>query len=156
MARNVTFGTSDTTFSPDNACTRAQAVTFLWRAAGSPQPQVITNPFADVQESDYFYNAVLWAVENNITAGTSAGTFSPDTVCTRSQVVTFLYRYDGTAATEITEFIDVNETAYYYDAVQWAAQSGVTSGTGTNTFSPEANCTRAQIVTFLYRALKSN
>lgn len=156
VARNVTFGTSDTTFSPDNACTRAQAVTFLWRAAGSPQPQVITNPFADVQESDYFYNAVLWAVENNITAGTSAGTFSPDTVCTRSQVVTFLYRYDGTAATEITEFIDVNETAYYYDAVQWAAQSGVTSGTGTNTFSPEANCTRAQIVTFLYRALKSN
>lgn len=156
VARNVTFGTSDTIFSPDNACTRAQAVTFLWRAAGSPQPQVITNPFADVQESDYFYNAVLWAVENNITAGTSAGTFSPDTVCTRSQVVTFLYRYDGTAATEITEFVDVNETAYYYDAVQWAAQSGVTSGTGTNTFSPEANCTRAQIVTFLYRALKSN
>lgn len=156
VARNVTFGTSGTTFSPNNACTRAQAVTFLWRAAGSPQPQVITNPFADVQESDYFYNAVLWAVENNITAGTSAGTFSPDTVCTRSQVVTFLYRYDGTAATEITEFIDVDATAYYYDAVQWAAQDGITSGTGTNTFSPEANCTRAQIVTFLYRALKSN
>lgn len=154
MAHNVTFGTSDTTFSPDNVCTRAQAVTFLWRAAGSPQPQMIINPFEDVQESDYFYNAVLWSVENNITAGTSAGTFSPDTVCTRSQAVTFLYRYDGTVATEMTEFIDVNETAYYYDAVQWAAQNGITSGTGTNTFSPEANCTRAQIVTFLYRALK--
>ena len=154
VAHNVTFGTSDTTFSPDNVCTRAQAVTFLWRAAGSPQPQMIINPFKDVQESDYFYNAVLWAVENNITAGTSAGTFSPDTVCTRSQAVTFLYRYDGTVATEMTEFIDVNETAYYYDAVQWAAQNGITSGTGTNTFSPEANCMRAQIVTFLYRALK--
>ena len=154
VAHNVTFGTSDTTFSPDNVCTRAQAVTFLWRAAGSPQPQMIINPFEDVQESDYFYNAVLWSVENNITAGTSAGTFSPDTVCTRSQAVTFLYRYDGTVATEMTEFIDVNETAYYYDAVQWAAQNGITSGTGTNTFSPEANCTRAQIVTFLYRALK--
>lgn len=154
VAHNVTFGTSDTTFSPDNVCTRAQAVMFLWRAAGSPQPQMIINPFEDVQESDYFYNAVLWSVENNITAGTSAGTFSPDTVCTRSQAVTFLYRYDGTVATEMTEFIDVNETAYYYDAVQWAAQNGITSGTGTNTFSPEANCTRAQIVTFLYRALK--
>ena len=89
-----------------------------------------------------------------MTLGTSAETFSPDTVCTRSQVVTFPYRYGGTVATEMTEFIDVNETAYYYDAVQWAAQNGITSGTGTNTFSPKANCTRAQIVTFLYRALK--
>ena len=106
-----------------------------------------------MKESDYYYEAVLWAVENSITAGTSATTFSPNATCTRGQVVTFLYRYDGTAVTAGTNFTDVAEGAYYYDAVQWAAQSGITTGTTATTFSPDASCTRGQIVTFLYRDL---
>ncbi len=154
VENGVTLGTSETAFSPDVVCTRAQVVTFLWRAAGSPQPRTASHPFCDVKESDYYCQAVLWAVENGITTGTGPDTLSPDAVCTRSQVVTFLYRYGGSPATEKTFFADVPEDTYYYDAVQWAAQSGVTTGTGANAFRPDADCTRAQIVTFLYRALK--
>ena len=152
VENGVTSGTSATTFSPDAACTRAQAVTFLWRAAGSPAPKSSVNPFADVSASAYYYDAVLWAVEQGITAGTSATTFSPDATCTRGQIVTFLYRADGTATTSNNPFTDVADNAYYAGAVKWAVAEGVTAGTSATTFSPDASCTRAQIVTFLYRA----
>ena len=152
VENGVTAGTSATTFSPDASCTRAQAVTFLWRAAGSPAPKSSVNPFADVPASAYYYDAVLWAVEQGITAGTSATTFSPDATCTRAQIVTFLYRADGTATTSNNPFVDVADSAYYVDAVKWAVAEGVTAGTSATTFSPDASCTRAQIVTFLYRA----
>ena len=146
----ITAGTSGKTFSPNAACTRAQTITMLWRAAGSPKPRSSTNPFLDVKESDYYYEAVLWAVENGITAGTGGTTFSPDAVCTRSQVITFLYRDGGTKTAGTIPFADIYKDAYYCDAVQWAVQEGITAGTGPDTFSPEADCTRAQIVTFLY------
>ena len=126
----------------------------IWRAAGSPHPQNTVNPFGDVNEDSYYYEAVLWAMENGITTGTSANSFSPDVSCTRGQVVTFLYRYHGMQATEGTYFSDVREDSYYYDAVQWAAQNEITAGTSASTFSPNADCTRAQIVTFLYRDFK--
>lgn len=154
VKNGVTSGTTDTTFSPDITCTRAQTVTFLWRAAGSPHPQNTVNPFGDVNEDSYYYEAVLWAVENGVTEGTSANSFSPDVSCTRGQVVTFLYRYHGMQATEGAYFSDVREDSYYYDAVQWAAQNEITAGTSASTFSPNADCTRAQIVTFLYRDFK--
>ena len=152
VENGVTSGTSATTFSPDAACTRAQAVTFLWRAAGSPAPKSSVNPFADVSTSAYYYDAVLWAVEQGITVGTSATTFSPDLTCTRAQIVTFLYRADGTATAGNNPFTDVADSAYYAGAVKWAVAEGVTAGTSATTFSPDASCTRAQIVTFLYRA----
>lgn len=152
VENGVTGGTTATTFSPNAPCTRAQAVTFLWRAAGSPAPKTSVNPFADVSASAYCYDAVLWAVEQGITVGTSATTFSPDTTCTRGQIVTFLYRAKGTATTGSNPFTDVSNSAYYYDAVKWAVAESVTAGTGATTFSPDASCTRAQIVTFLYRA----
>lgn len=153
MAQGITSGTSATAFSPDASCTRAQTVTFLWRAAGSPAPQGSTNPFTDVQSSSYYHNAVLWAVEQGITAGTSATTFSPDAAVTRGQTVTFLYRAAGSPATGSgsSPFGDVASNAYYASAVQWAVSKGVTAGTSATTFSPDSNCTRAQIVTFLYR-----
>ena len=153
VENNITTGTSAAAFSPSAACTRGQMVTFLWRAAGCPAPKSTSNPFTDVEESDYCYEAVLWAVENGITAGTSATTFSPDAVVTRGQTVTFLYRYDGASAAADADFTDVSEDAYYYDAVQWAAESGITTGTTATTFSPDAACTRGQIVTFLFRDL---
>ena len=152
VENGVTSGTSATTFSPDAACTRAQAVTFLWRAAGSPAPKSSVNPFADVPTTAYYYDAVLWAVGQGITAGTSATTFSPDATCTRGQIVTFLYRADGTATTSSNPFTDVADSTYYANAVKWAVAEGVTSGTSATTFSPDASCTRGQIVTFLYRA----
>ena len=148
----MTEGTSATTFSPDAACTRAQIVTFLYRAAGSPAVKSAVNPFTDVSASDYYYNAVLWAVENGITTGTSETTFSPNESCTRAQCVTFLYRAVGSAATAKASFTDVSADAYYAPAVAWAVEKGVTEGTSATTFSPDAVCTRAQIVTFLYRA----
>lgn len=154
IENGVTSGTSATTFSPDAACTRAQTVTFLWRAAGSPAPKSSVNPFADVPTSAYYYDAVLWAVEQGITAGTSATTFSPDATCTRGQIVTFLHRADGTAATGSNPFADVADSAYYVDAVKWAVAEGVTAGTSATTFSPDASCTRGQIVTFMYRSAK--
>ena len=154
VKNGTTGGTSATTFSPDAPCTRAQAVTFLWRAAGSPAPSSTEMPFADVPADAYYYNAVLWAVENGITGGTSATTFSPDAPCSRGQIVAFLWRSKQSPKVAAENpFMDVNAADYYHDAVLWAAENGITGGTGANTFSPDAPCTRAQIVTFLYRAL---
>ena len=150
---DITSGTGRYTFSPDAACTRAQTVTFLWRAAGSPRPVSTVNPFTDVHYGDYFYQAVLWAVENGITMGTSATTFSPDATVTRAQVVTFLWRANGQPAAWNSGFTDVSADAYYAKAVAWAVQNGITTGTGFGVFSADAACTRAQIVTFLYRYL---
>lgn len=152
VKNGITVGTSATTFSPDAPCTRAQVVTFLWRAAGSPSPQNSSNPFADVAPDAYYYDAVQWAVEQGITVGTSATTFSPDAIVTRGQTVTFLYRAAGSpAASGSNAFGDVTSDAYYASAVQWAVSKGVTVGTSATTFGPNDNCTRAQIVTFLYR-----
>ena len=150
---DITSGTGRFTFSPNAACTRAQTVTFLWRAAGSPRPVSTVNPFTDVHYGDYFYQAVLWAVENGITMGTSATTFSPDATVTRAQVVTFLWRANGQPAAWNSGFTDVSADAYYAKAVAWAVENGITTGTGFGVFSPDAACTRAQIVTFLYRYL---
>ena len=152
VENGVTEGTNATTFSPDMSCTRAQMVTFLWRAAGSPEPVTTTNPFTDVNSGVYYYDAVLWAVEQGITSGTSATTFAPDATCTRAQTVTFLYRAAGSPAVSGGSFADVSADAYYADAVAWAVSEGVTVGTSDTTFSPDMNCTRAQIVTFMYRA----
>lgn len=151
---DITSGTGRFTFSPNAACTRAQTVTFLWRAAGSPRPVSAVNPFTDVHYGDYFYQAVLWAVENGITMGTSATTFSPDATVTRAQVVTFLWRANGQPAAWNSGFTDVSADAYYAKAVAWAVQNGITTGTGFGVFSADAACTRAQIVTFLYRNRK--
>ena len=150
----ITGGVDDTHFAPNAPCTRAQIVTFLWRATGSPAPESSVNPFADVAEGSYYYDAVLWAVEQGITKGTSDTTFSPNANCTRAQIVTFLWRSQKSPAADgVNPFTDVAADAYYADAVLWAAESGVTSGTTATTFSPNATCTRAQIVTFLYRCL---
>ncbi len=127
-------------------------VTFLWRAAGSPAPHSGSNPFVDVPADAYYYTAVLWAVEQGITTGTSATTFGPDDTVTRSQTVTFLWRYSGSPEAGGSSFADVEADAYYATAVAWAAGEGITSGTSATTFSPYDPCTRAQIVTFLYRA----
>ena len=153
VANNVTNGTSDTTFSPDEGCTRAQVVTFLWRAAGKPDPASSESPFSDVKEGAYYYNAVLWAVEKGITNGTSDKTFSPDETCTRAQIVTFLWRYEEQPAPAGTNnpFADVKPNAYFDSAVLWAVEKGITNGTSATTFDPEDTCTRAQVVTFLYR-----
>ena len=150
--RGITSGTSRYTFSPDAPCTRAQVVTFLWRAAGCPQPTSKSNPFTDVRADDYFYDAVLWAVEHGITNGTSAKTFSPDATVTRAQVVTFLWRANGQPTAGNSGFADVSADKYYATAVAWAVFQRITTGTGFGVFSPDAACTRAQIVTFLYRA----
>ncbi len=152
VANGITEGTSETTFSPNATCTRAQMVTFLWRAAGAPEPTAAENPFDDLDESAYYYKAILWAYENGITAGTGAATFSPDGKVTRAQSVTFLFRALGGRSGADMPFEDVADSAYYYDAVLWAAENGVTEGTGETTFSPESDCLRAQIITFLYRA----
>ena len=154
VAQGITAGTTATTFSPNNPCTRAQAVTFLWRAAGSPAPQSHAMPFTDVAEGSYYHDAVLWAVENGITKGTSDTAFSPNATCTRAQIVTFLWRSQKSPASgSVNPFTDVAADAYYANAVLWAAENGVTSGTTGTTFSPNDNCTRAQIVTFLFRCL---
>ena len=151
VEQGITAGTSEDTFSPDATCTRAQMVTFLWRVNGSPKASG-TNPFADVSADAYYYDAVLWAVEQGITSGTSATAFSPDAVLTRSQAVTFLWRANGTpVVNDAMDFADVDGSAYYGEAVRWAVSEGVTSGTGSDRFSPDDDCTRAQIVTFLYR-----
>ena len=153
VENGITKGISGTMFSPDAACTRAQAVTFLWRAAGSPSPKSGAMPFGDVAADAYYHDAVLWAVENGITKGTSDTTFSPDSKCTRAQIVTFLWRAQKSpAVASVNVFTDVAADAYYADAVNWAVVNGITSGTSAATFSPNADCTRAQIVTFLYRS----
>lgn len=153
--KGITMGTSESTFTPDGVCTRAQAVTFLWRAAGSPAAKAGSLPFADVKAGSYYDDAVRWAVENGITVGTSATTFSPNATCSRAQIVTFLWRTQKSpAAGSANPFDDVADSAYYADAVQWAVQKDITKGTGATAFSPDANCIRAQIVTFLYRSMK--
>ena len=155
VGNGITQGTDDTHFSPDGICTRAQAVTFLWRAAGSPKPETRTMPFTDVPAGSYYYDAVLWAVENDITKGTSDTTFSPNMTCTRAQIVAFLWRSEKSpAAGTDNPFADVKSAAYYADAVLWAAKEDITKGTTNTTFSPDADCTRAQIVTFLWRCKK--
>ena len=155
VENGITKGTDDTHFSPDGICTRAQAVTFLWRTAGSPEPETRTMPFTDVPVGSYYYDAVLWAVENGITKGTSDTTFSPDATCSRAQIVTFLWRYEKSpAAGTANPFADVKSTAYYAGAVLWAVKEDITKGTTNTTFSPNADCTRAQIVTFLWRCKK--
>ena len=155
VENGITKGTDDTHFSPDGICTRAQAVTFLWRAAGSPKPETRAMPFTDVPVGSYYYDAVLWAVENGITKGTSDTTFSPNMTCTRAQIVAFLWRSEKSpAAGTANPFADVKSTAYYADAVLWAVKENITKGTTSTTFSPNADCTRAQIVTFLWRCKK--
>ena len=155
VENGITQGTDDTHFSPDGICTRAQAVTFLWRAAGSPEPETRTMPFTDVPVGSYYYDAVLWAVENGITKGTSDTTFNPNMTCTRAQIVAFLWRSEKSpAAGTANPFADVKSAAYYADAVLWAAKEDITKGTTNTTFSPDADCTRSQIVTFLWRCKK--
>lgn len=154
--KGVTTGTSSTTFSPYNPCKRAEIVTFLWRAAGSPEPTTTRNPFRDVNAVTHssYYKAILWASQKGIAAGTSTTTFSPDQVCTRAQIVTFLYRYAGKPSGYYSNpFKDVGATseASYYNAILWAVGKGITTGTSATTFSPYASCNRAEAVTFLYR-----
>ena len=149
----IASGTDAKHFSPDAACTRGQAVTFLWRAAGCPAPALAENPFTDVKPTDYCYDAVLWAVQTGVAKGTSASTFAPDAPCTRGQIVTFLYRAAGSPSGYANSgYVDVPETSYCAAPVAWAVALRVTSGTSALTFSPDTLCTRAQIVTFLYRA----
>ena len=154
VENKITNGTSANLFSPNKDCTRGQVVTFLWRAEGSPEPQSTNNPFSDVKERDYFYKAVLWAVEKGITTGTGKGKFSPDATCTRGQVATFLWRAQGQPMPtgQNDSFSDVEANQYYYNAVLWAVEKGITTGTGKGKFSPDSTCTRGQIVTFLSRA----
>ena len=155
VENGITQGTDDTHFVPDGICTRAQAVAFLWRAAGSPKPETCTMPFADVPAGSYYYDAVLWAVENGIAKGTSDTTFSPNMTCTRAQIVAFLWRSEKSpAAGTANPFADVKSTAYYAGAVLWALREDITRGTTSTAFSPDADCTRAQIVTFLWRCKK--
>ena len=155
VENGITQGTDDTHFAPDGICTRAQAVAFLWRAAGSPKPETRTMPFADVPAGSYYYDAVLWAVENGIAKGTSDTTFSPNMTCSRAQIVTFLWRSEKSpAAGTANPFADVKSTAYYADAVLWAVKEDITKGTTSTAFSPNTDCTRAQIVTFLWRCKK--
>ena len=149
----ITSGVTGSTFAPGRGCTRAQLVTFLWRANGSPEPASRENPFTDVSSSAYYYDAVLWAVEKGITTGVTGSTFAPDALCTRGQAAVLLWRANG--APQVSQehpFRDVAEDAYYEDAVSWAVHGGVTQGTTGSTFAPDETCTRAQIVTFLYRA----
>lgn len=155
VENGITTGTSRTRFSPYATCTRAQAVTFLWRASGSPAPKNSRMPFEDVSPSAYYYDAVLWALEEGITTGTSSTTFSPDAVIDRAQAVTLLHRANGApSVTGRTAFTDVPQTAYYANAVKWAVDHEITTGTSAAAFSPNASCTRAQIVAFLYRAYR--
>ena len=153
VSKGITSGTGNNKFSPNAFCTRGQIATFLWRAAGSPEPRTSVNPFNVVKFNDYYYKAVLWAVENNITSGIGGGKFGPGRVCTRGQAVTFLWRAGGSPASGgRNSFSDVSPGSYYENAVNWAVMKTVTSGTGKGKFSPDKACTRGQIVTFMYRA----
>ena len=155
VEKGITSGTSAVTFDPNGNCTRAQAVTFLWRAAGSPAPKTKVMPFADVKAGSYYYDAVLWAMEQGITKGTSDTAFSPNASCTRAQIVTFLWRANGSPVVSgNSAFTDVASDAYYAAAVTWAEKNDVTGGIGGGLFGSNNNCTRAQIVTFLYRSVK--
>ena len=152
----ITNGTSDTMFSPNQVCTRGQVVTFLWRAMGCPEPTQTTHNFTDVKESAYYYKAMLWAVETGVTTGTTTTTFSPNKSATRGQIVTFLWRAMGEPEpTQTTHsFTDVKESAYYYKAMLWAVENGITTGMTATTFAPNNEATRGHVVTFLFRALK--
>ena len=154
VEKGITTGATATTFNPNGQCQRAQVVTFLWRAAGSPEPTKTENPFSDVKESDFYYKAVLWAVEEGITNGLTADTFGPFALCNRAQVVTFLYRAMGEPEVTETEhpFTDVVEGQFYYKAMLWAVENGITNGISATAFGPATICNRAQVVTFLYRA----
>ena len=154
VAQGITNGKGSGLFGSNDACTRAQIVTFLWRAAGSPAPKMTFNPFSDVSPDAYYYQAVLWAVENGITGGMGNGRFSPEGTCTRGQSVTFLHRAAGAPAVSGSSFRDVPASSYCADAIAWAVKNGITQGTGAGAFSPNGGCTRAQIVTFLYRQYK--
>lgn len=158
VEKGITTGTGDgTTFEPNAICTRGQVVTFLWRTAGKPEPDATENPFKDVTSTDYFHKAVLWAVENGITNGTGDGTtFEPNSNCNRAQIVTFLSRAkNGQPTTNENPFKDVPAGSYYYNPVLWAVENEITTGTGDGTtFEPNSNCTRGQVITFLYRAYK--
>ena len=153
VAKGITLGMSDGSFAPNAPCTRGQIVTFLWRAMGCPAPKSTVNPFTDVKSGSYCYEAVLWAVEQGITKGTTATTFSPNATCTRGQAVTFLCRAVGTEGTGDTGFADVGANSFCAGSVKWAVENGVTKGITATTFSPNETCTRGQIVTFLYRAM---
>ena len=154
IENNITTGISAVHFGPNDTCQRAQVVTFLWRAAGQPEPTGVANPFTDVKETDYYYKAVLWAVENGITNGITDDTFGPFMGCNRAQVVTFLHRAMGEVQpTESSHpFTDVKDSEFYYTAMLWAVENGITNGLSATTFGPNSICNRAQIVTFLYRA----
>lgn len=153
VGSGITLGTTESTFSPNDVCTRAQIVTFLWRAAGRPVYNDGVLQFVDVPQSAYYYNAVKWAERNNITEGTDSTHFSPNATCTRAQIVTLLMRANRfTDDAPKVDFVDVTDGSYYYKAVCWATKYGVTLGTDATHFSPNAGCTRAQVVTFLYRA----
>ena len=158
VQQGITAGTSEHAFSPLSPCTRAQVVTFLWRAAGKPDAVNGENPFTDVKAGAYYYDAVLWAAEQGITTGTSEHSFSPDATCTRGQVVTFLWRNAGSPNPSISDipFVDVKESDYFSKAVLWALEKGVTKGTSETAFSPASQCQRAHVVTFLYRDLKAS
>ncbi|MCC8078540.1 MAG: S-layer homology domain-containing protein, partial [Oscillospiraceae bacterium] len=147
----VTTGTSDTTFSPDLGCTRAQIVTYLYRLAGSPDVEGGTHDFDDVDNEAYYHDAILWAVANGITNGTSSTTFDPELICTRAQIVTFLHRFAGQPEADDHGFVDVDSEDYYNSAVAWAYENGITTGTSEDVFSPSNDCNRAQVVTLLYR-----
>ncbi len=153
VKNGVTTGTSATKFSPEEKCTRAQIVTFLWRAVGSPKVKAGNVAFTDIKKGSYYFDAVIWAVKNGVTAGTTKSTFEPDSVCTRAQIVTFLWRSQGgKKANAANPFTDVKSSDYYCHAVLWAVKNGITTGTSATKFGPDEACTRAQCVTFLYRA----
>ena len=152
---SITGGIGNGLFGPELTCSRGQIVTFLWRAAGSPEPTALST-FTDVAADAYYAKAVAWAVENGVTTGTGDGKFSPDAPCTRGQAVTFLWRALGQLTGDTASFADVPADSYFAQAVAWAAQSGVTTGVGNNLFAPGGDCTRAQIVTFLWRAYRQN
>ena len=153
VRENITAGTTPVQFSPDSKCTRAQTVTFLWRAAGCPESTVNTTPFTDVKENTYYYKAVLWAVEKEITSGMTPTTFEPETTVTRGQVVTFLWRAQGEPEIKrnSSSFTDVSKDSFYTIPVFWAVENEITSGMTATTFEPNTGCTRGQIVTFLWR-----
>ncbi|MBR1507632.1 MAG: S-layer homology domain-containing protein [Eubacterium sp.] len=155
VANNITQGTDSTHFKPNSPCIRSQIVTFIWKAYGSPEPDTEVNPFVDIQNTDYYYKAVLWAVENDITSGMDATHFKPNKPCTRAQVVTFLWNAAGKPEplSSYNSFSDVSINAMYFKAVRWAGEQDITYGTNATHFSPSNTCSRGQIVTFIYRAV---
>ena len=153
VENGITSGVGNNRFAPNDTCTRSQAVTFLWRAMGRPEPTSTDNPFTDVSESDWFYKPVLWAAESGVTSGVGGGRFDPNGVCSRSQIVTFLWRAENKPEPQntVSPFEDVSENDWFYKPVLWAVEQGITFGVGNGRFDPDGTCTRGQIVTFLFR-----